>query len=124
MKNSLNKGVHYLLLVVLMASALYVFVYYMLASEILELRTLPTNFLIAVVVYIFAQIIKRYLQKKMPWYNWLYYLGLLAVVIPLPLFSVQGSWVFSLTRWGSLFLLIPPLIEFLILIKSKPVKNQ
>lgn len=124
MKNSLNKGVHYLLLIILMASALYVFIYYMLASEILELRTLPTNFLIAVVVYIFAQIVKRFLQKKMPWYNWLYYLGLLAVVVPLPLFSVQGNWVFSVTRWGSLFLLIPPLIEFLILLKSKPPVNQ
>ena len=124
MKNSLNKGVHYLLLVVLIASALYVFVYYMLANEILDLRTLPTNFLIAVVVYIFAQIVKRFLQKKMPWYNWLYYLGLIAVVVPLPLFSVQGNWVFSVTRWGSLFLLIPPLIEFLILLKSKPSVSQ
>ncbi|RYM32385.1 hypothetical protein ERX46_13970 [Brumimicrobium glaciale] len=120
MKNKLNKGLHYLLLVVLMASALYVFVYYMLADEILDLRTLPTGFLIAVIVYILAQLIKRFLQKKMPWYNWLYYLGLIAVIVPLPLFSVQGNWVFSVTRWGSLFLLIPPLIEFLILVKSKP----
>jgi hypothetical protein len=119
-KNKLNKGLHYLLLVVLMASALYVFVYYMLADEILDLRTLPTGFLIAVIVYILAQLIKRFLQKKMPWYNWLYYLGLIAVIVPLPLFSVQGNWVFSVTRWGSLFLLIPPLIEFLILVKSKP----
>jgi len=103
-----------------MASALYVFVYYMLADEILDLRTLPTGFLIAVIVYILAQLIKRFLQKKMPWYNWLYYLGLIAVIVPLPLFSVQGNWVFSVTRWGSLFLLIPPLIEFLILVKSKP----
>ena len=90
-----------------------------MADQIIELRTLPTSFLMAVIVYILTQLIKRYLQKKMPWYNWLYYLGLVAVVIPLPLFSVQGDWVFSVTRWGSLFLLIPPLVEIIVLSKSK-----
>ncbi len=124
MKNKLNKGVNYLLLVILIASALYVFVYYMLANEILELRTLPTSFLIAVIVYILTQLIKRFLRKNMPWYNWLYYLGLIAIIIPLPLFSTQGNWVFSVTRWGSLFLLIPPLIEFLVLLKSKPTSER
>lgn len=119
MKNKLNKGLNYLLLTILIVSGAYVFVYYMLANEITELRSLPTSFLIAVIVYILIQLIKRYLQKKMPWYNWLYYLGLIAVVIPLPLFSVQGNWVFSVTRWGSLFLLVPPLIELIVLTQSK-----
>lgn len=118
MKNTLNRGVNYLLLVMLIASALFIFIYYMSANQILELRTLPTSFLIAVIVYILVQLIKRFVQKKMPWYNWLYYLGLIAIIIPLPLFSVQGNWVFSVTRWGSLFLLIPPLIEFLVLLRS------
>lgn len=119
--NKFNRVTLYLLLIVLIVSGLYVFSYYMLANEITELRTLPTSFLIAVIVYILAQLIKRFIQKKMPWYNWLYYLGLMAVIIPLPLFSVQGNWVFSVTRYGSLFLLIPPLVEFLILIRKKSV---
>lgn len=96
----------------------------MLADQILDLRTLPTSFLIAVIIYILVQLIKRFLQKKMPWYNWLYYLGLLAIIVPLPLFSVQGNWVFSVARWGSLFLLVPPLIEFIFLIKTKPKSNR
>lgn len=119
MKGKLNRGLNYFLLIILMASAIYVFLYYIMADSIAELRTLPTSFLIAVIVYILVQLTKRYLQKKMPWYNWMYYLGLIAVIVPLPLFSVQGNWVFSVTRWGSLFLLIPPLIEFLTLLKSK-----
>ena len=124
MKNKFNIGIIYVLLVVLIISALYVVGYYMLANEITELRSLPTSFLIAIIAYILAQIIKRFVQKKMPWYNWIYYLGLIAVIIPLPLFSVQGNWVFSVTRWGSLFLLVPPLIEFIIMIKSKPVARK
>jgi len=123
-KNKFNIGIIYVLLVVLIISALYVVGYYMLANEITELRSLPTSFLIAIIAYILAQIIKRFVQKKMPWYNWIYYLGLIAVIIPLPLFSVQGNWVFSVTRWGSLFLLVPPLIEFIIMIKSKPVARK
>src|SRR5690554_8090404 len=119
--NKLNRVTLYLLLIVLIVSGLYVFSYYMLANEITELRTLPTSFLIAVIVYILAQLIKRYIQKKLPWYNWMYYLGLIAVIVPLPLFSVQGNWVFSVTRYGSLFLLIPPLVELIVLIKKKSV---
>ena len=122
MNNKLNKGLHYLLLIVLITAALCVITYYMLADQIYELRVLPTGFLIAVIAYILAQLIKKFLQKEMPWYNWFYYLGLIAVVIPLPLFSVQGDWVFSVTLWGSLFLLIPPLIELIILIKSRSSK--
>ena len=117
--NKFNRSVLYLLLVILIATALYVFVYYLMANEITDLRSLPTSFLIAVIVYILAQLIKRFIQKKMPWYNWLYYLGLIAVIIPLPLFSVQSNWVFSVTRYGSLFLLIPPVIEFFVLTKKK-----
>jgi hypothetical protein len=115
-----NRGVIYVLLVALIATALYVFVYYQFANSITELRSLPTSFLIVVIVYILAQLIKRFIQKKMPWYNWLYYLGLVAVIVPLPLFSVQGNWIFSVARYGSLFLLIPPVVEFIILIKKKP----
>jgi len=95
----------------------------MLASEISDLRALPTSFLIVVVVYILAQLIKKFVQKKMPWYNWLYYIGLAAIVVPLPFFSVQGTWVFSVTRYGSLFLLLPPTIELLFLIKNKTPKK-
>lgn len=117
--NKFNRGILYLLLVVLIAAALYVFIYYLMANSITDLRSLPTSFLIAVIVYILAQLIKRFIQKKMPWYNWLYYVGLIAVIIPLPLFSVQSNWVFSVTRYGSLFLLIPPVIEFILLMKKK-----
>ncbi|HLV41367.1 MAG TPA: hypothetical protein VKY37_03750 [Brumimicrobium sp.] len=119
--SKINRGVLYLLLVVLIAAALYVVGYYFMANSIVDLRSLPTSFLIAVIVYILAQLIKRYIQKKLPWYNWMYYLGLIAVIVPLPLFSVQGNWVFSVTRYGSLFLLIPPLVELIVLIKKKSV---
>ena len=118
-KNKINRGILYLLLVVLIAAALYIFFYYVMANSITELRTLPTSFLIAVIVYILAQLIKRFIQKKMPWYNWLYYLGLFAVIIPLPLFTAQSNWLFSVTRYGSLFLLIPPVVEFVLLLKRK-----
>src|SRR5690554_3573787 len=85
--NKFNKGVLYLLLVILIVSALFVFQYYLFASTITDLRTLPTSLLIAVIVYILTQLIKRFIQKKMPWYNWLYYVGIIAIIIPLPLVS-------------------------------------
>lgn len=118
--NKFNKGVLYLLLVILIASALFVFQYYLFASTITDLRTLPTSLLIAVIVYILTQLIKRFIQKRMPWYNWLYYVGIIAIIIPLPLVSTEGDWIFSVTRYGTLFLLLPPVIEFILLLRKKP----
>ena len=120
--NKLTRTLLFLLLIILIASALYIVIYYLLADDIADLRALPTSFLIVVIVYILAQLIKRLIQKDMPWYNRLYYIGLAAIILPLPFFSVEGHWIFSVTRYGALFLLLPPVMEFFFLIRKKGLK--
>lgn len=119
MTYKLKRIIHFTLLIALIILGLYVFGYYIFANDINQLRVLPISFLVVVILYILIQLIKRFLQKEVSWYNWLYYVGLVAVVIPLPLFSLPNDWIFTATRFGSLFLLIPPVIELINLIKEK-----
>lgn len=123
MKEKFKKSILYTLLVILIASSIYIIVYYTFAVKIGALRVLPTSFLLVVIVYILAQLGKRYFEHKTPWYNWLYYIGLAAIILPLPLFSMEGDWIFPISRYGSFFLLIPPLIEFIMLIRENQ-KNK
>lgn len=113
----------YTLLIILILSGTYVFLYYIIASEISQLRTLPPLFLVIIILYILVQLGKRFLQDEIKWYNYLYYVGLAAVVIPLPLFSLQENWIFVVTRFGSLFLIISPVIEFIELRKAKEIQE-
>lgn len=115
----LKRIFHFILLIALILSGLYIFGYYLFANDINQLRTLPVSFLVVVIFYIAIQLIKRFFQKEVPWYNWLYYIGLLAVVSSLPALSLQDDWLFLITRFGSLFLLIPPIIDLIKLIKQK-----
>lgn len=124
MTYKLKRVFHFILIIALILLGLYIFGYYLFANDINQLKTLPISFLVIVIFYIVIQLIKRFLQKEVPWYNWLYYIGLIAVISPLPLFSLQDDWIFLVTRYGSIFLLIPPVIDLIRLIKQKrPVKT-
>lgn len=119
---------HFLLLVVLLlliAAGTFVFGYYITASEPSDYQNLSLTFLLIVMLYIAGQLTKRFLQEKAPWYGWLYYIGLISVVAPLPLIGLMDDTIIKVTRFGSLFLILPPLIEFVLLVRKKePMKVE
>lgn len=119
---------HFLLLVVLLvliAAGTFVFGYYITASEPSDYQNLSLTFLLIVMLYIAGQLTKRFLQEKAPWYGWLYYIGLISVVAPLPLIGLMDDTIIKVTRFGSLFLILPPLIEFVLLVRKKePAKAE
>lgn len=118
MTYKLKRIIHLILLVALLLTGLYIFGYYLFAQDIGQLKTLPVSFLVVVILYIAFQLLKRFVQKEVPWYSWLYYIGLISIVAPLPLFSLQDDLIFTVTRFGSLFLLIPPAIDLIRLVKQ------
>lgn len=123
MTYKLNRLVLLILLFTLILLGLYIFGYYLFATDIDQLKTLPISFLVVVILYIGVQLIKRFFQKETPWYNWLYYIGLISVVTPLPLFSLQDDSIFLVTKFGSLFLLIPPVIDLIRVLKKKELSQ-
>jgi MFS superfamily sulfate permease-like transporter len=118
-KKSIQRVIHFILVIVLLATSLFTVFYYWTATSTTDLRSLPTSLLTIIIFYIIAQLIKRYVKQATKWYDWVYYLGLIAILLPLPLFSSEGEWIFSTTKYGSLLLFIPPLIELFELLLSK-----
>lgn len=123
LKHTLNTFFVYLLLVILILTSGYIFVYYLFANTVIELRSLPPFLIVAIILYLLCQIFKRLLRKKKLWYQWIYIIGIISILLPLPLFSVQNTWIFTVTQVGSIFLLFPPIIE-LILYKRKGKNNS
>lgn len=116
MKNSIHRIILFILILVSLATSAFIVFYYWTADSINDLRTLPTVLLTSIIFFILAQLIKRYVKKKMKWYDWVYYLGLIAILLPLPLFLSKGEWMFSITKYGSLLIIIPSIIELFELI--------
>lgn len=113
------------LVVVLLICAVLINYYYWTASELEDLRHLPPFLLTSLIVYIGIQLLKRYLKKKLEWYDWMYYVGLVAAVLPLITFFSSGEWLFTVTSFGALFFLFSPLVEFIkMLLSSNSNKSQ
>lgn len=115
----MKRILQFVLIIVLLATSAYIVVYYFNVRDISQLRDLPSVLLSAIVIYIVIQLVKRFIKKKVEWFDWLYYIGLVAILLPLMMFSASETWIFDLTKYGSLFLLFPPIIELLKLIASK-----
>lgn len=112
----MKRILRFLLVIILLLTSIYVVFYYWSVSEIEDLRSLPSILLTAIVIYIAVQLIKRFVRKKIAWYDWFYYVGLVAVLLPLMTFTASGDWIFDVTKYGSFFLVFPPLVELLELV--------
>lgn len=124
LKNKISRTFLLLLLILLIVTSGYIFVYYLLADTITELRSLPPFLIVAIVLYLLVQLLKRVLLKKRSWHLWIYGLGIIAILLPLPLYAVQNSWIFVVTQIGSLLLFFLPLIELIIFINNRQKKDN
>ncbi len=108
-----------LLLISLILAAVVVF-YYWKIDTIIGIKYVPFNIMILVLVYIITQFLKRVLTKTQNWWDWLYYIAL--VTIALPVFignETNESWLLPLTQIGVLFLLAPVILEGFNFVKQR-----
>lgn len=117
MKSKFNRTIHIITTLVLLAIAVLITGYYLFADSYDDLKNVPTTLYVAAIVYILIQLVKRSITKKMPWYDWFYYLGLAAIILPFAL--PEKEWLFSMVIYGSLALALPPFIEILSLVLNK-----
>lgn len=100
-----------LLLVSLILGALVVF-YYWKADSLIAIKFVPINIMILVLIYIVTQFLKRVLTKTQNWWDWLYYVGLVTIALPVFIGKEENiSWLLPLTQIGVLFLIFPVLVE-------------
>jgi uncharacterized membrane protein len=112
MGKSIQRFLHLLMLIILLPISAYVLMYYWTNSSSEGLRVLPTLIWSSIIVYIVIQLIKRLITKRVEWYEYTYYLGLSAILIPFVI-PANPEWLFSVTRYGTIFLAFPPVMELI-----------
>lgn len=86
--------------------------YYWSVGDYLEMIHLPPYLLVLAVIYILLQIGKRYVFQKQNWWNWLYYVGFISMMLPTLLANQNNELLFNfITDFGTLFLFIPLVLD-------------
>ena len=86
--------------------------YFWNVNTLVEITKLPLYVLILTVVYIGFQMVTRRFSKKQNWWDWIYYIGLAAIMLPVVMAKPENEKIFHLlTDFGILFLLLPVLID-------------
>lgn len=111
---------HGMLLLILLVASGWVINYYWNVQTLDAIRVLPKQIMIACLVYVLVQILKLFVQKKRHWWDWLYYIGLIAAMLPTFFVSSESEDFFhALTDFGTPFLFIPIVLDLYTLIRQK-----
>lgn len=93
--------------------------YYWTHDDLAALRNIPVFIVVLAFAYILLQMLKRYLFREKPWWDWLYYIGLLAMMLPNLLANLENLTIYNqVADIGTLFLVIPVIIDGRQLIQS------
>ena len=85
-----------------------VIVYYWNSDSLESMKYIPMRILIFVFGYILIQISKRFVFRKQNWWDWLYYIGLIAVILPVYFVSDTSLETFQMiAKIGTISLVIP-----------------
>lgn len=110
MKNQRLYGV--LFSIGLIAATAVILMYYWSVDSWVDMKYVPIYVMITCMVYVILQIGKRYLLKDRNWWDWIYYLGLAAVMVPTFLVEESSEDFYGIvTDFGPLFLLIPIILD-------------
>jgi hypothetical protein len=86
--------------------------YYWFNDSLESIVDVPEYVMVLALVYVFSQIIRRKYSRKQHGWDWLYYLGLIAMIIPTLLADSNNLVYFNyLTDYGTMFLILPVLLE-------------
>ncbi|GAB5418083.1 MAG: hypothetical protein Crog4KO_31630 [Crocinitomicaceae bacterium] len=70
--------------------------------------------------YVLLQVVKRFTHQRRYWWDWLYYIGLAAAMLPTFLASAESEGLMHIiTDFGTPFLAIPVMLDLYTLFKKK-----
>ena len=114
------KFVFALLILAKLFLASTIVLYFWNVNTLVEITKLPLYVLILTVVYIGFQMVTRRFSKKQNWWDWIYYIGLAAIMLPVVMAKPENEKIFHLlTDFGILFLLLPVLIDGFYFVKNQ-----
>ena len=115
-----NKILRASMLLVMLVCAGIVVNYYWQHSALETIKEIPMYVMIVTLVYILIQISKRSIYKEQRWYDWLYYIGLIAMMLPTVMVSESNVEIFNyVTDVCTLFLIVPIILEGKVMVNGK-----
>jgi hypothetical protein len=101
-----------LITIALLAVGGWIVSYFWSVNTVDAVARLPFYVTVLCMVYVGLQILKRLIFKSQNWWDWLYYFGLISVMLPAYMITEETVGVYSLlTDYGTLFLIIPALMD-------------
>lgn len=86
--------------------------YFWNASELIEIKQLPIQILVFAVIYIGLQMLTRKMTNVNNWWDWIYYLGLVSIMVPVMLADVEHAKLYhAITDYGTILLILPVLVD-------------
>jgi hypothetical protein len=90
-----------------------------------DIKQVPKTVMIYAFVYIILHMAKRIVLKTQKWWDSIYYLGLLAMVIPVLWGDLENESMFhKISDFGTLFLIVPILIDGWIITKEQNTETN
>lgn len=96
-------------------------IFYFWNSKDLEgFKRIPVSILILAVLYIIVQLYTRKISVSRSWWDWVYYFGLVSIMISVSLSNENNFKVYNvISDYGTFLLLLPALVELVFLIQDK-----
>jgi uncharacterized membrane protein HdeD (DUF308 family) len=99
--------------------------YFWKATSIDQVSTLPIWLLILTVVYIGLQMFSRKYSEAGHWWDWIYYLGLISIMVPVSIINEENeSLCHLITDVGTVMLIAPPLADLYVFYKKSTSKSN
>lgn len=112
-----------ILAMILSASLIVGFVivsYYWGIRKYVEILHPPFWVWLVALIYILLQIVRRKISHDRRWWDWLYYVGLSAMVLPVFFGNEEiGVFFIRMAQWGSFMFLVPVLLYGSLMVKRK-----
>jgi len=116
-----RKGLQWSVFVASFGVGLAIVLYYWTTSGLEGIRNAPLHVMLLCTAYILLQVGRRFLFSRQFWWDWLYYIGLLAIVTPVFWATENNVDVFSwCTDIGTVFLIVPVLLDGMAILKGTP----
>lgn len=123
MNVKLEKLVLRLAIVVKLILSILICLYFWGVNDLEGIQHLPMYVLIFCVSYIGLQMITRRISKAQHWWDWVYYAGLLCIMIPVIFADETTLNVYNvITDFGTLLLVLPVLVDGWVLINLNSAK--
>lgn len=97
--------------------------YFWKSTTLIEIQQIPLYVLILSVAYIGLQMATRRISGVQNWWDWVYYIGLLSIMIPVTFANTEHEKLFhAITDYGTILLIIPVLVDGWHLVKPNSSK--